>query len=321
MTDASAASAASAVREVRVARPIRRCGVCYHPDVVGAGDLAARLRDQFEAAGVQVWLAALARASDGPEGDSAVAMQLPGSDLLICVGGDGTVLQASGLAAPLEVPVFGVRMGRLGFLAEATETDAPDALRLILQGGGRIEERTMALATRGDASGSGEQLHALNDVVIGRHRLGRTVSVGLQVDGVLLAEYRADAVVVATATGSTGYSLAISGPILYPTSPELIVAAVAPHLSYANAMVIRGDTVVTLQMARGHEAVMTVDGHHEREVPDGTVVRVSRSPRIARFVRLGGEEQFYANLARRLGWLRLDHQLDEVRDEVAERES
>ena len=296
---------------------IRRCGVCYHPDVSGAGELAALLRDQVAAAGVEVWLAALARDGDGPQADGAVAAQLPGSDLLVCVGGDGTVLQASGLAAPLEVPVFGVRMGRLGFLAEATETDAPSALLSILEGGGRIEERSMALATAGD----GEALHALNDVVIGRHRLGRTVSVGLQIDGVLLAEYRADAVVVATATGSTGYSLAISGPILYPTSPELIVAAVAPHLSYANALVIRGDTVVTLQMARGHEAVMTVDGHHERAVPDGTVVRVSRSARIARFVRLGGEEQFYANLARRLGWLRLDHQLDEVRDEVAEQES
>ncbi len=304
---------------------IRRCGVCYHPDVPGAAGLAERLRDQIAAAGFEVWLAALARDGDDPAADGTVAAQLPGSDLLVCVGGDGTVLQASGLAAPLEVPVFGVRMGRLGFLAEATETDAPGALSTILEGGGRIEERSMALATAVDPSGEtpsdSEPLHALNDVVIGRHRLGRTISVGLTIDGVLLAEYRADAVVVATATGSTGYSLAINGPILYPTSPELIVAAVAPHLSYGNALVVRGDTEVTLQMARGDEAVMTVDGHHQRDVPSGTVVRVSRSPRVARFVRLGGEDQFYANLARRLGWLRLDHQLDEARDEAAEQES
>ena len=286
---------------------LRRCGVCYHPDVPGAAALAERLHAQIGADGLESWFAPLER--DGANGaNSAVGKELPGSDLLVCVGGDGTVLQASGLAAPLEVPVFGVRMGRLGFLAESTEGEAEAALRLILAGEGRLEIRAMVQASVGE----GEPLHALNDVVIGRHRLGRTVSVGLNVDGVLLAEYRTDAVIVATATGSTGYSLAINGPILYPTSSELIVAAVAPHLSYSNALVLRGDAVLTLVMARGHEAVLSVDGHQEIPVESGTVVRVTRSPRLARFVRLGGESQFYANLALRLGWLRLDHQLSEI---------
>ena len=291
-------------------RPVERCGVCYHPDVAGAEQLAQRLCDQAAEAGCDVWMAALERDANASPDGGAVAAQLPGSDLLVCVGGDGTMLQASGLASMLGVPVFGVRMGRLGFLAESTEGEAEAALRLILLGEGRIEERTMAQASVVDVNGDVEALHALNDVVIGRNRLGRTVTVGLRVDGVLLAEYRADAVVVATATGSTGYMLAINGPILYPTSPELIVGAVAPHLSYGNALVVRGETEITLRMARGYEAMMTVDGHHERPVPSGTVVRVTRSPRVARFIRLGGEQQFYANLALRLGWLRIDHQLD-----------
>lgn len=288
---------------------IERCGVCYHPDVAGAAQLAKRLCDQVAEAGREVWMASLERDGAAPPDDGPVATQLPGTDLLVCVGGDGTVLQASGLAAEHGVPVFGVRMGRLGFLAEATESEAEAALALILLGQGRIEERAMAQASVIDASGEGEPMHALNDVVIGRNRLGRTVTVGLSVDGVLLAEYRADAVVVATATGSTGYTLAISGPILYPTSSELIVGAVAPHLSYGNALVVRGETEIRLQMARGYEALMTVDGHHEHPVPSGTVVRVTRSPRVARFIRLGGEQQFYANLALRMGWLRIDHQL------------
>ncbi len=286
---------------------IARCGVCYHPDVHGAAELADRLHAQIAGAGIESWRAPLER--NGPAGGAGpVEEQLPGSDLLVCVGGDGTVLQASGLASAPGVPVFGVRMGRLGFLAESTEGEAEAALRLILDGAGRIEERTMAQAVVGD----GEPMHALNDVVIGRHRLGRTVSVGVHVDGVVLAEYRTDAVIVATATGSTGYSLAIDGPILYPTSKELIVAAVAPHLSYGNALVLRDGATVTLEVARGHEAVMTVDGHHEIEVRSGSMVRIARSPRVARFVRLGGENQFYANLAQRLGWLRLDHQLGEL---------
>ena len=286
---------------------IARCGVCYHPDVHGAAALAERLQAQVVEAGIESWCAPLER--DGPTaGHGPVQAQLPGSDLLVCVGGDGTVLQASGLAAALGIPIFGVRMGRLGFLAESTEGEAEEALSLILGGGGRIEERTMAQAVVGD----GEPLHALNDVVIGRHRLGRTVSVGVHVDGVLLAEYRTDAVIVATATGSTGYALAIHGPILYPTSSELIVAAVAPHLSYGNALVLRDGAAVTLEVARGHEAVMTVDGHHEIEVTSGSMVHITRSSRQARFVRLGGANQFYANLAQRLGWLRLDHQIGEL---------
>ena len=285
---------------------VERCGVCYHPDVPGAAELASRLRDQAASAGRDVWIAALERDGNATPDGGEAASHLPGTDLLVCVGGDGTVLQASGLASTAGVPVFGVRMGRLGFLAEATEGEAEAALDLILGGEGRVEERAMAQASAGDGAAP---MHALNDVVIGRNRLGRTVTVGLSVDGVLLAEYRADAVVVATATGSTGYSLAINGPILYPTSTELIVGAVAPHLSYGNAVVVRGETEITLEMARAHEALMTVDGHREHAVPSGTVVRVTRSPRVARFVRLGGERQFYANLAQRLGWLRIDHQL------------
>ncbi len=125
----------------------------------------------------------------------------------------------------------------------------------------------------------------------------------------LLAEYRADAVIAATATGSTGYALSVNGPILPPTSTDFIVTAVAPHLSYSNALVLPSDAAIEFEVARGYEAVLLVDGGHEQPVPSGTFVRLSRSPREALFVRLGPERQFYANLARRLGWLRIDHAL------------
>ena len=139
--------------------------------------------------------------------------------------------------------------------------------------------------------------------------LGRTVSVGLRVDGVLLAEYRADAVIAATATGSTGYALAVGGPILHPTSDDVIVTPVAPHLSYTNALVLPGSADIELVVARGIRALMIVDGAHEQPIESGAVVRIGLSPLRVRFFRLGEERQFYANLARRLGWLRIDHAL------------
>jgi len=145
--------------------------------------------------------------------------------------------------------------------------------------------------------------------VIGGEHLGRTVSVGLRVDGVLLAEYRADAVIAATATGSTGYALAVGGPILHPTSGDVIVTPVAPHLSYTNAIVLPGSADIELVVARGIRALMIVDGATEEPIESGAVVQIGPSPFRARFMRLGQERQFYANLARRLGWLRIDHAL------------
>ena len=276
---------------------MNRVGFCYHPDIVGAHELAADLASLAQRR-VDTWLAELARDGDGGE----VAQRLPGSDVLVCVGGDGTVLQASRIASEAGVPVFGVRMGRLGFLAEAVEEEARPALARVLAGEGRIESRMMLQARAGES----EPVHALNDVVIGRAHLGSTISVGVRVDGVLLAEYRADAVIASTATGSTGYALAVGGPILHPSSDDLIVAAVAPHLSYANALVLPPGARLILEVERAHQATMMADGRAAGDVPSGTLMEVGRSPRVARFVRLGGEEQFYANLARRLGWLRID---------------
>lgn len=280
---------------------MQRVSACYHPAILGARLLAERLMEVTAARGVEHALVELPR--DGEDGK--LVEGVAGASMLVCVGGDGTVLHASGVAARFGVPVFGVRMGRLGFLAEATEAEAESALGRILDGGGRIERRTMLQAQVGDA----EPQHALNDVVIGRVQLGRTVSVGLRVDGILLAEYRADAVIAATATGSTGYALSVGGPILHPTSADLIVTAVAPHLSYSNALVLPGEAQIEFEVERGYEAALLVDGRHGQPVPSGTLVRVTRSAREALFVRLGSERQFYANLARRLGWLRLDHAL------------
>ena len=281
---------------------MRRAGFCYHPDLPGAHALAERLAAQARERGVEPWLAALS----WEEVDRTLAEQVPDSDLLVCVGGDGTVLHASEVAARCRTPLFGVRMGRLGFLCEVTEDEAGSALDRVLDGEARVELRSMVQVQ----SGEEEPVHALNDVVIGRRGLGRTISVGARIDGVLIAEYRADAVIVASATGSTGYALSVGGPILHPTSDAMVLVPVAPHLSRANALVLPGDASLQLEVARGIEAYMTVDGQLEQPMPSGAVVRVSQSPRTVEFLRLGDENQFYANLARRLGWLRLDHVLD-----------
>lgn len=285
-----------------------RCvGFCYHPDVPGAQELAERLSAQAAERVGETWLAPVSWG----EARTSLTGRMDGTDLLVCAGGDGTVLHASGIAAVSGTPVLGVRMGRLGFLTEGTGEEAEELLRRALDGEGRVEHRAMVRAQAGDD----EPVDALNDIVVGRRAPGRTISVGARIDGVLIAEYRADAVIVATATGSTGYALSAGGPILHPTAEDLVLVPVAPHLTRHNALVLPGGSRVKLEVERGFDAVMTADGQRERKLSSGTVVSVSRSPHTARFLRLGSRDQFYSNLARRLGWLRRDHVLDE-RDEA-----
>ncbi|MDP6604890.1 MAG: NAD(+)/NADH kinase [Dehalococcoidia bacterium] len=280
---------------------MERVGICYHPGLEGAHALAERLAARASERGVDVWLAALSWEEVARE----LAEQTPGSDALICVGGDGTVLHASEVAAQAGTPLFGVRIGRLGFLCEVTEAEAEPAIDSVLSGEARRERRSMVQARLN----KDEPVHALNDVVIGRRGVGHTISVGARINGELVAEYRGDAVIVATATGSTGYALSVGGPILHPSSADMVLIPVAPHLSRANALVLPAAAAVELEVARGFEAVMTVDGQVEQPVPDGAVVHVSRSPRSVDFLRLGEQDGFYSHLALRLGWLRPDHVL------------
>jgi len=278
--------------------------VCFNPAVNGAGGLARDLATQIEAAGRSAWLGALPDPHEGHAEE--FRRHLEEADLLICVGGDGTVLHASEHAAATGTPVFGVRMGRLGFLSEVTGEEASSALVHVLEGSGRFERHA---TVRAQVNGE-DPSYALNDVVIGRASLGRTISVGARVDGVLLAEYRADAVIVATATGSTGYALSVNGPILPPESNEMILVSVAPHLTRSNALVLPTSSEISLYVERGYEAVFTVDGLRERALDSGSTVVISHGDRHVDFVRLGGPAQFYANIAERLGWLRSDHVLD-----------
>ena len=283
--------------------PPQRLGVIYHPGIRGADVVAEALARQAAARGIGAVVEALPAS-----GTPFTPTDLDQCDLLVCVGGDGTVLHASSYATRHDIPLFGVRMGRLGFLTETVEERATVDFERVLTGEARIEARALVQA-RVDG---GEPFHALNDLVIGRARLGRTISVVAYIDGVTLAEYRSDALIIATATGSTGYALSVGGPILHPTAEEMIVVPVAAHLTHANALVLPGSTTLRLAVQRGYEAELSVDGLDNQTIESGSMVEVTRSALTARFVRVSAETDFYHNVAQRLGWLRSDHVIDVV---------
>jgi NAD+ kinase len=279
---------------------MKRVGIYCHPQWAAAHafarDLTAALGSRVE----KVWQAA---AWD----EEAGRANLEGTDLLFCVGGDGTTLWAARSVIPHSIPLLAVNMGRLGFLADLGAEEALANLDTILAGDFRIEERTMVqaeLLAAGDAPGKGSStFHALNDIVLGRGAPGRPIYVETCVDGRRFSLFRADGMIVATATGSTGYALSVGGPILHPEATDLVVASVAPHLAAARALVLPAGAVVELRLVAEPDAVLSIDGQVDVNVAHGQRLRVQRSPYVSRFVRLGSLYDYYGALSERLGWL------------------
>lgn len=228
------------------------------------------------------------------------------SALLVTIGGDGTILRTVRVAAPLGVPIVGVNLGHLGFMTEMPAEEAGDRLGLYLDGEGVwLEERNMlqaeVLEGGRESSPTALPLHGLNDAVVSRGAVARLIRVEAWVNGARLTTYRADAVLVSTATGSTGYNLSAGGPILHPLSGEMVLKPVAAHLGLTTALVLPPDSLVELVVGPGPEALLSVDGFQDRVLTQGQAVRVRQSPFKARFLRLRPRNYFYTMLARRLG--------------------
>lgn len=275
-----------------------KIGIFVHPSHDGARALADQVTPLFAGRGYEVW-------SCSAWDRTAAAASMPGTDLLICIGGDGTVLRGARAAIPHPVRILAINMGRLGFLSELTPEEAPDAVLAVLDGAGRIEERAMLT---GEVCHPGVDpleaglppQHALNDIVVGRYAPGRPVYISVSVGGDLLETVRADGMIVATATGSTGYSLSAGGPVLFPESRQLVLTPVAAHLSRVRPLVLPADLEVELRVETDHRAVVSFDGQVDEELATGACVRVRRSPHVARFIRLRPPADFYQKLIRHL---------------------
>ncbi len=223
-----------------------------------------------------------------------------GTDLLIAVGGDGTVLRGQRTAAQHQIPVLGVSAGRLGFLAETDRDELPEALRRLLQGDYREEERSLLNIEHHREGAQIERYTALNDAVLARGARPRSVWISVKVDGALLGHYVADGIIAATATGSTAYSLAAGGPILAPEMSNILLTPIAPHLSTVHSTVLPEGSLVELSLVRPQDAAVSVDGQLDVPVLYGERLLISTSPERARFIRLSPPSAFYSQLVPRL---------------------
>jgi len=284
---------------------IDQVGIIAALDKRGVGQRVRQVVQCLQARGLHPLLPEdQARTLSLPELGSDLQQVLQSCDLLVAMGGDGTLLAAARMGAPLGKPILGVNLGGLGFLASIPSGAAMlDALGEVMDGRARVEERTM-LQARVSRRGKEDACYlALNDVVVGKGAHSRLFRLRVSISGELLSNFPADGIIVSTPTGSTGYSLSAGGPVVDPAVGAIIVTPICPHLLSARALVVPADQVVEIAFAdpRGEEVKLTADGQEGCPLRAGDRAEVRQAPFPARLVALPSAN-FYGRLRGKLGW-------------------
>jgi len=223
-------------------------------------------------------------------------IDLDGADLLVSLGGDGTLLRSVDSALATSVPVLGVNLGRLGYLTEVEPAGLEDALARFLDGRYEVEERmTLSVTvTAGDGTVLAEQW-ALNEATVEKTVPGHTVRIAASIDGTPFVTYAADGLLLATPTGSTAYNLSARGPLLSPRLRALVLTPVSPHMLFDRPLVLDPDQCVRLEVLGPRPAVLVVDGLTVATLAPGATVDCREGDRPARLVTFGSRD-FHAIL-------------------------
>jgi NAD+ kinase len=287
-----------------VSDSIRTVGIIARPRRADISKVVPALLDWLAARGVKMYVdpETAASVACAPRADERKREELPGLvDLMIVLGGDGTLIAAARLENPRGVPILPVNLGGLGFLTSVTLEELYPILEEVFSHKNRISERVM-LGVEVTREGSViERQRALNDAVINKGALSRILDLELTINGQFVCCYKADGLILSTPTGSTAYSLSAGGPIVHPLVEALVVTPICPH-TLTNRPLVVPDAARIEVSARGHEAVyLTVDGQIGIKLESGDRVVVTRAAERLRLVR--PERQTYYEILRdKLKW-------------------
>jgi len=282
---------------------IRRVGVVSKPRSRRAGPVLRRLLKQLEAHGVRPVLdreaaRVLGRAKDGlSRADLAREVEM-----VVAVGGDGTILSIARHLGRSGPPVLGINLGSLGFLADFSMDELEESMEPILAGHFQVDRRMMLAVELHREEGPPRRYRVLNDAVINKSALARILDIELTVDGQEITIYRADGLILSTPTGSTAYCLSAGGPIVHPGIQAIIVTPICPHTLTNRPLVVPGDLVLEGRIRTGDEnAFLTLDGQVGIPLTREDRIRVRRSSLGTRMVTLPGRNYFQI-LQRKLKW-------------------
>jgi len=219
------------------------------------------------------------------------------SDVVIVLGGDGSMLETAHVAAELSKPFLGVNYGKLGFLADVKENEIIDRLLMIDSGDYFIEERIMLEAETG-----GQKIYALNDIVLDRGYSQRVLKASVSINGRFFTTYTSDGVIISTPTGSTAYNMSAHGPILQPGVPAFVITAMSPHALAMRPIVVPDDSVITIKAESNYKEIMlSSDGQESLSIPSGSVFTVKKAHFTAKFIKFR-DSDYYHLLREKLGW-------------------
>jgi NAD+ kinase len=280
-----------------------RVGLVGRHNSPGIAEPLLRLARCLAARRIEVTLEAETAALTPLAGYPAVSAQELGSavDLVIVLGGDGTMLSIARLLAPFQVPMIGINQGRLGFLTDIALTDMETTLAAMLAGEYLREERSLLACERLRDGQAIDRNLALNDVVVNRGVTGSMIECAVNIDGQFVYSMRADGLIVATPTGSTAYALSSQGPIVHPAVPAFALVPVAPHALTHRPIVISEEATLVITVLKGRESGLHCDGHVHFRLQEGDQVRVTRAAERMQILHPRGYD-YYAMLREKLHW-------------------
>jgi NAD+ kinase len=268
---------------------MKKIGIVVNQNKPGAQELLPKLRD---------WL----QKRDNQVADSSTQSMdevMKDADILICLGGDGTLLRASSHMRGNSIPILGVNLGALGFLTEVKQDEVFEELNTYFLGTAQIEERLMLSCTAFSAKTKQERrLVALNDIVVSREGLSRILRVEVQVSKEKLTHFAGDGVIIATPTGSTAYSLSAGGAIVHPKLEAIIITPICPHASSLRPMVVAASEKISVRihgLAAASKGVLTADGQENFEIDDSYTIEITRAVTPLRLIK-SSKRSYFASL-------------------------
>ena len=278
-------------------------GLIAHTGKPGAAELVGKVCAEFARHSVPVLVedatATLAKMPDG----RAIADLNRAVDLLVVLGGDGTILNVAGRLSDAIKPIFGINIGSLGFLTCVASTDYAEAVACIVKGEMELSERSL-LDVHLDPHGPETQqvLRCLNDAVFSRGEMSRLIRLAVRVNGESLTEFNADGLIIATPTGSTAYSLSAGGPILTPESGSLVITPICPHTLTNRSIIIDDSAVVEVEATeRDYPVFLTIDGRAPVHIESGSIVTVRKAAQTLPLAALPGVS-FFSVVRQKLKW-------------------